>query len=97
MFARPALRRLAGDPHPIRRPARAVAAEAFRRRSDGRLHLVRVVAEPGDDGRVRVRSAGGQQSHMLGALAVANALAVLPDGDGVDAGAPVDVLLLGPG
>ena len=42
-----------------------------------------------------VRSAGGQGSHQLAGLAAANALAVLPDGDGVPAGGDVDVLLLG--
>jgi molybdopterin biosynthesis enzyme len=55
---------------------------------------VRVVTAWGDDGRCRVRSAGGQGSHQLSAMAVADALAVLPDGDGVGAGDEVDVLLL---
>ncbi|MGH9278581.1 MAG: molybdopterin molybdotransferase MoeA [Acidimicrobiales bacterium] len=96
VFARPALRRLAGDPRPLRPVVAAVAAEPFRRRADGKLHLVRVVAEPGDEGRLHARSAGGQDSHMLGALAAGNALALLPDGEGVDAGAAMAVLLLGP-
>jgi len=38
---------------------------------------------------------GGQGSHQLHATALANALAVVPDGDGFDAGAEVEVLLLG--
>ena len=55
---------------------------------------MRVLATP-TDGGVEVRSAGGQGSHMLWAMAKANALAVVPDGDGVRAGGgPVDVLLL---
>jgi molybdopterin molybdotransferase len=41
-----------------------------------------------------VRSAGGQGSHQLAAMAAADALAVLPDGDGVAAGDEVEVLLL---
>jgi molybdopterin biosynthesis enzyme len=53
-----------------------------------------VRAELGDDGVYRVRSAGGQGSHQLSAMAAANALAVLPDGDGVGPGDRVDVLLL---
>jgi molybdopterin molybdotransferase len=43
---------------------------------------------------VRVRSSGGQGSHQLGAMARANGLVVLPDGDGVAAGDPVEVMLL---
>jgi molybdopterin biosynthesis enzyme len=73
---------------------RAVADEDLRRKPDGKVHLVRVVTAWGDDGRCRVRSAGGQGSHQLSAMAVADALAVLPDGDGVGAGDEVDVLLL---
>ena len=61
---------------------------------DGKIHFARVVASHGADGRVHVASAGGQGSHQLGAMAAANALAVLPDGDGVDAGGDVEVLLL---
>jgi len=39
-------------------------------------------------------SAGGQGSHQLSAMAAADALAVLPDGDGVADGGPVEVLVL---
>jgi molybdopterin molybdotransferase len=73
---------------------RAVADEALRRSPDGKLHLARVVATAGDDGRVHVRSSGGQGSHLLRAMALANALALLPDGDGVEAGDTVKVMLL---
>ena len=45
-------------------------------------------------GRLHVRSSGGQGSHLLRAMALANALAVLPDGAGVDANATVKVMLL---
>jgi molybdopterin biosynthesis enzyme len=45
-------------------------------------------------GRLVVRSSGGQASNLLRSLALADALAVLPDGDGVAAGGGVDVLLL---
>lgn len=96
LFARPALRRLAGFPDgALDRPrVRAVAGEDLRRGPDGKVHLVRVVTEWGDDGRCRVRSAGGQGSHQLSAMAAADGLAVLPDGEGVAAGQEVDVLLL---
>jgi molybdopterin molybdotransferase len=97
LFARPALRRLAGHSHPRRPLVPAFAAEPLRRRPDGKLHLVRAVATFGEDGRLRVRSAGGQGSHMLGALAAGNALALVPDGDGVAEGDPLQVIRLGPG
>jgi molybdopterin biosynthesis enzyme len=38
----------------------------------------------------------GQNSHQLRAMADANSLVVLPDGEGVTAGNPVDVLLIDP-
>lgn len=94
LFARPALRQMAGQRVPFRPEIPAVADEALRRRPDGKLHLVRVVASTDRDGRVHVRSSGGQGSHMLRAMALANALAVLPDGDGVAEGGAVKVMLL---
>ncbi len=94
LFARPALLAMMGRSVIDRPRVRAVADEALRRRADGKLHLVRVVAATDGDGRWHVRSSGGQGSHMLAAMARANALALLPDGEGVDAGAPVDVMLL---
>jgi molybdenum cofactor synthesis domain-containing protein len=94
LLARPALRRIAGHRELHRPEVPAVAAEAFHRRADGKVHFVRVVGERGDDGVLHVRSAGGQGSHHLTAMARAHALLPLPDGDGVDQGDPVRVLLL---
>jgi molybdenum cofactor synthesis domain-containing protein len=96
LFARPALRQLAGHEGGGRfRPTvAAVADEPLRRRPDGKLHLVRVVASIGDDGRHHVRSSGGQGSHQLWAMASANGLALVPDGEGVDAGDVVETMLL---
>jgi molybdopterin molybdotransferase len=96
LFARPGLRKLAGWPSDrLDRPRiSAVASEPMRRRPDGKVHFNRVVATMGDDGRYRVRSSGGQASNLLRSMALANALAVLPDGDGVDEGGDVAVLLL---
>jgi molybdopterin biosynthesis enzyme len=82
-----------GNPEPIRPTVAATAAEDLPRRVDGKTHFMRVLAEPSGGG-IEVRSAGGQGSHMLWAMAKANALAVVPDGDGVCAGDQVDVLLL---
>ena len=97
LFARPALRQMMGFPAgALDRPrVRAVATEALSRRPDGKTHFARVAASMGDDGRYRVRLSGGQASHLLRAMALANALAVLPDGDGVPAGGEVEAMLLG--
>ncbi|HET9441945.1 MAG TPA: gephyrin-like molybdotransferase Glp [Acidimicrobiales bacterium] len=95
LFARPALRLLAGHPTPRPQPVAAVAADDLRRRPDGKLHLVRSVVEVDPAGRLTVRSAGGQGSNLLRSMAAANALALVPDGDGIASGGPVQVLLLG--
>ncbi len=92
LFARPGLRRMAGHP-PTRLHLprfRAVAAEPFRRSADGKTHFVRVTvaAGGGPAGELVVRSSGGQGSHQLGAMARADGLVLLPDGDGVAAGEP---------
>jgi len=94
LFARPALLAMMGRTVVDRPRVQAVAGEELSRRSDGKLHLVRVVASYGGDGRYHVRSAGGQGSHMLWAMALSNALAVLPDGTGVEKGGTVEVMLL---
>ena len=94
LFARPALRQMTGHRELFRPEVPAVADEPLRRRPDGKLHLVRVVASTDEEGRVHVRSSGGQGSHLLRAMALANALALLPDGDGVDAGDTVKAMLL---
>jgi molybdopterin biosynthesis enzyme len=97
LFARPAIRQMMGHvPTNLDRPhVTGVAETALRRRPDGKTHFARVVARYDDEsGRWRVRSAGGQGSHQLLAMATANALAVLPDGDGVSAGGTVTVMLL---
>ena len=97
LFARPAIRRLAGHPDGrIDRPCpSAVAVDGLSRRPDGKVHLVRVSTSTSPSGELEVRSAGGQGSHQLATLAASDALAILPDGDGVPAGGPVRVLLLG--
>jgi molybdopterin molybdotransferase len=94
LLARPALRRLAGHADLLRPEVRAVAAEAFRRRPDGKTHFVRVQVDRDADGVLHVRSAGGQGSHHLTAMARAQGLLRLPDGDGATVGDEVRVLLL---
>ncbi len=94
LFARPALRLMSGHRQLERSRAVAVADEDLPRHPDGKLHLVRVQARRGDDGLVHVRSSGGQGSHMLRAMALADALALVPDGLGVGTGERVEVMLL---
>jgi molybdopterin molybdotransferase len=96
LFARPALRKMMGVPEAqwVRATVPAIADEPMRRRTDGKTHFNRVVATVDDEGRRHVRSAGGQGSHQLTAMAHADALAVVPDGSGIDAGGLVDVLVL---
>ena len=87
LFVRPVLRRLAGQraPPPARRPGgprgagdeepRAGAATSGSPRCATRTGCRSATSE----GRVRVRLAGGQGSHVLSALAAADALAVVPE------------------
>ena len=94
LLARPALRRMMGHPRLTRRSLVAVADVAFDRQTDGKVHFTRVNGDFADDGRYHIRPVGAQGSHQLAATALADAMAVIPDGDGVPAGADVAVLLL---
>ena len=104
IFVRPALRRLAGHrPDQWFRPRdRAVLRDPVTK-SSGRRAFIRVTAERDvhgspvrdDAGRVQVTLAGGasgQGSHVMSALAVADALAVIPEADdSLPAGAEVEL------
>jgi molybdopterin molybdotransferase len=94
LFARPALLTMMGRTDPFRTEVVARADHAFLRKPDGKLHLDRVTVRV-DDGRYVVASVGKQESNTLAATALADALVLLPDGDGVDEGADVRVMLLG--
>ncbi len=93
LFARPALFQMAGDPARFRPEVVATASHDLRRRPDGKLHLDRVSVRWEGAGYVAERT-GNQASNALTATALANGLALLPDGDGVAAGSPVRVMLL---
>jgi len=88
LFVRPALRRLGGRRDLLRPADRAVLLEPVAK-SHGRRAFIRVVSERDDagtpnrdrEGRVKVRLAGGQGSHVISALAVADALAIIPEAD----------------
>jgi molybdopterin molybdotransferase len=97
LFVRPAIRALAGRRDLLRPVDRAVLGEAVTK-SQGRRAFLRVEAERDETGapvrdergRVRVSLAGGQGSHVISALAAADALAVIPEtDDSLPAGADV--------
>jgi molybdenum cofactor synthesis domain-containing protein len=94
LFARPALLQMMGHAVVDRPRVRAVAGAAMPRRPDGKTHYDRVRVTYADGRYVAVRS-GEQASNVLSGMAAANALAVLPDGPGVEAGGELDVMLLG--
>jgi molybdopterin molybdotransferase len=104
LFVRPAIRRLAGwsADRLLRSLDRGVLLDDVSK-SVGRRAFLRVVTERDaagatvrdGEGRVPVRLAGGgrgQGSHVLSALAIADALAVVPESiDRLAAGSPVDL------
>jgi molybdenum cofactor synthesis domain-containing protein len=94
LLARPALRRMMGHDRLTRRSIVALCDAALTRRADGKVHFMRVNGQFADDGRYHVRPVGVQGSHQLAATATADAMAVVPDGDGIPAGSEVAVLLL---
>lgn len=93
LFARPALRKMAGHTVLARPMVDAVVVDGLPRRADGRLHLDRVQVRY-EDGAYRAGRSGAQASNALAAMASANGLAFVEDGDGVPAGGRVRVLLL---
>ncbi len=95
LFARPALRRMAGRSDLLRPVVRARATADLPRRPDGKLHLVRAVLAVGAQGALEVSPLTGQGSHQLRSLALSNSLVALPDGLGARAGDPVEVWVLG--
>lgn len=94
LFARPALRRMAGHRQLLRPVVRALAVGPFPRRPDGKLHLARGLLRYGPAGDLVVSAMQGQGSHQLRALADANCLVALPDGYGAQTGDSVDTWLL---
>jgi molybdenum cofactor synthesis domain-containing protein len=93
LFARPALRRMAGHADVARPQVVATVEGDLPRRPDGKVHFVRVRLRQGPRGWV-ASSAGGQGSHHTLAMAAADGLAVLPDGNGLRADELVSVIPL---
>jgi molybdenum cofactor synthesis domain-containing protein len=94
MFVRPALRRLAGHRKLERTTINMVLDCPLPRKLDGKLHLVHVNSRIHSDGRLHIESASRQGSHLLSAVAGANALAMVPDGNGLNPGDIVRTMLL---
>jgi molybdopterin molybdotransferase len=93
VFVRPVLRRLLGHQDIYRSVVRAVCAEPLQSPA-GKRQFARGSLSV-EDGKFVVRPAGGQGSHMLGALASANALVVVPETvTRIEAGDAVAVLRL---
>lgn len=94
LLARPALRKMMGHTQDLLRPTVKATVDApLVRKTDGKIHYIRVFGSFCPDGRLHVRDSGPQGSHQLAATALANGLAVVPDGDGVSVGGEVDVML----
>ena len=94
LLALPALRKMMGRSVIDRPRVRATAPEGLARRPDGKTHFFRVAATYDPVAGYEVRSAGGQGSHQLTAMAAANALAIVPDGDGIPPGGKITAILL---
>lgn len=93
LFARPALLQMMGHPRRFRPEVIATVEQAMPRKPDGKLHLDRVRVR-WDEGRFKAVRTGEQASNVLSAMATANGLALLPDGDGAAEGDEVRVLRL---
>lgn len=94
MFVRPALRRLAGHRILERTTINMVLDCPMPRKPDGKLHLVHVDSRIHPDGRMHIESASRHGSHLMSAVASANALAMIPDGGGLEPGDIVRTLVL---
>ena len=96
LLARPALRKMAGHRAEAwdRPTIMAIADSPIKRSTDGKIHYQRVIARFENDGRLHIDSVKSQGSHQLAATALANAIAVVPDGDGVAVGGEVQTILL---
>ena len=93
LFARPALRRMAGHARCFRRPLRGRLAEAVSTRPE-KAYYLRVRIEPDRDGWL-ASPVGAQGSAILTGLAAADGLAIVPVGVAdLSAGAEVDILPL---
>jgi molybdopterin molybdotransferase len=80
LFVRPALLALQGHGEPRPRYAAGTLAAA-RRRNPARDELVRARSRPGPEG-IELEPLSGQESHMIARAAAADALVLVPRGEG---------------
>ena len=97
LFARPLLRRLAGDARVFRRAVPVTLVNAFSTHAP-LTQFLRAQLDSAPDGTLEARLTGPQGSGLLTSAARADALVVVPEGvRTLDAGAPARALLLGEG
>lgn len=94
LIVRPALRTMAGHRATDRPLVSAIVPEGLSRTPDGKTHFVRVQIRRRENGTFEARPTSRQGSHQMLGLAEADGLAVVEDGEGVNPGRPVDVLVL---
>ncbi len=95
LFVRPVVRRLRGDPADQGRVTAQATLTDPVRKSAARRAFIRVTLDERPDGSLSASLAGGQGSHVLSALAQADALAVIEEGPAeVPAGTQVEVIRL---
>ncbi|GAB3398945.1 molybdopterin molybdotransferase MoeA [Flindersiella endophytica] len=78
VFVKPALRKLVGATPYVEPPVPAVTTKGWRS-SVGKRQYVRVDYSIDEDGRARITPVSGSGSHLMGGLARANALAIVPE------------------
>lgn len=94
LLARPAILKMSGSLNWFRTQIWAICDKPLRRKSDGKIHFMRVTAQWHDDGRVHIEPQAEQSSHLLYSMANSNALAVVPDGNGIQAQQSTSIILL---
>jgi molybdenum cofactor synthesis domain-containing protein len=94
LFVRPALRRLAGLADVDRPRVRALLDVALTRHHDEKLHVLHAKVAVRDDGRWHVLEVVRHGSHLLHAIAGANAMILYPEGPDLAIGDEVEVLVL---
>lgn len=94
VFVRPAIRKMFGANRLHRASVKAVVQETLAS-PDGRRQFARARLQPASDGSYLATPLGAQKSHLLGDLAYANSLIVVPEHiTEVTAGQVVDVMRL---
>lgn len=94
VFVRPAIRKMLGSVRLHRPSVKAVLQERLYS-PDGRRQFARGRVQAGSNGTYQVMPLGAQQSHLMGDLAYANALIVVPEhATEIGAGQVVDTMLL---